>query len=58
MLDAAHAGRAAEGLGDDAFRHVMLLAALVSMPALWFVTWLPDQRLNDTALDTPGAAEI
>ena len=46
LLDAARSAPAS-GLSDAPFRHVMQLSALVSLISLWFVTRLPDLRLND-----------
>ena len=57
LLDAARHGHVAAGASDAAFRQVMWLAAALSLPSLWFVTRLPDVRLNDPATPpTVGAA--
>ncbi len=50
LFEMSRAGHSAAGAGDAAFRQVSWLAAAGSLASLWFVSWLPDLRLHDTAV--------
>jgi EmrB/QacA subfamily drug resistance transporter len=56
LLDAARGGHASGGTSDLAFRQVMWLTAALSLPSLWFVSRLPDLRLQERALPPAQAA--
>jgi EmrB/QacA subfamily drug resistance transporter len=45
LLDPSHS----DHLGDDAFRQVLRLAALVSLASWWFAARLPDLHLHETS---------
>jgi EmrB/QacA subfamily drug resistance transporter len=55
LLDASRSGAASGLVGDQAFQWVMRLSALISLPAIWFVSRLPDLRMHDSAHDTSRA---